>query len=111
MQLQNISTFFLKKSSFGFFRPTREFFTFFTHMETSTGEGLHILTYARHIWPLSSEGSLACHAYEKRGICSQWSLKPIAERLAVMLSLPVLRVRSVAAGIRLPNLPFAGRTL
>ena len=27
-----------------------------------TGEGLQILTYARHSWPLSSEGSLACHA-------------------------------------------------
>ena len=28
-----------------------------------TGEGLQILTYARHSWPLSSEGSLACHTY------------------------------------------------
>ena len=27
------------------------------------GEGLQILTYARHSWPLSSEGSLACHTY------------------------------------------------
>ena len=26
-----------------------------------TGEGLQILTYARHLWPLSSDGSLACH--------------------------------------------------
>ena len=25
--------------------------------------GLLILTYARHSWPLSSEGSLACHTY------------------------------------------------
>ena len=25
------------------------------------GEGLQILTYARHFWPLSSEGSLVCH--------------------------------------------------
>ena len=30
---------------------------------TIAGEGLHILTYARHLWPLSSEGSLACHNY------------------------------------------------
>ena len=30
---------------------------------TITGEGLQILTYARHLWPLSSEGSLACHTY------------------------------------------------
>ena len=29
----------------------------------STGEGLQILTFARHSWPLSSEGSLACHIY------------------------------------------------
>ena len=27
------------------------------------GEGLQILTYARHSWPLSSEGSLAYHTY------------------------------------------------
>ena len=27
------------------------------------GEGLQILTYARHSWPLSSERSLACHTY------------------------------------------------
>ena len=29
---------------------------------TITGEGLQ-MTYARHLWPLSSEGSLACHTY------------------------------------------------
>ena len=28
-----------------------------------TGEGLQILTYARHSWPLSSEGSFACYTY------------------------------------------------
>ena len=28
-----------------------------------TGEELQILTYAQHLWPLSSEGSLACHIY------------------------------------------------
>ena len=28
---------------------------------TNTGKGVQILTYARHIWPLSSDGSLACH--------------------------------------------------
>ena len=26
-------------------------------------EGLQIFTYAQHWWPLSSEGSLACHTY------------------------------------------------
>ena len=30
---------------------------------TITGEGLQILTYVAHSWPLSSEGSLACHTY------------------------------------------------
>ena len=30
---------------------------------TIAGEGLQILTYARHSWPLSSEGSLAWHTY------------------------------------------------
>ena len=27
------------------------------------GEGIQILTYVRHLWPLSCEGSLACHTY------------------------------------------------
>ena len=35
---------------------------------TIAGEGLQILTYARHLRPLSSEGSLACHTYCDRGI-------------------------------------------
>ena len=30
---------------------------------TIAGEGLQILTYARHSWPLSSEGSLTSHTY------------------------------------------------
>ena len=28
---------------------------------TIAGEGLQILTYARHFWLLSNEGSLECH--------------------------------------------------
>ena len=28
-----------------------------------TGDGLQIMTYVRHLWPLSSERSLACHTY------------------------------------------------
>ena len=31
------------------------------HPKTITGEGLQILTYARHSWTLASEGSLSCH--------------------------------------------------
>ena len=30
---------------------------------TITGEELQFLTYIRHSWPLSSDVSLACHAY------------------------------------------------
>ena len=30
---------------------------------TMAGEGLQILTYARHSWPLNSECSLACNTY------------------------------------------------
>ena len=74
---------------------TREFFT---HIETSTitGEGLQILINDRHLWPLSSEGSLACHTYCDTGhpfimvLRGSVTLAPYAERLAVELSLPVL---------------------
>ena len=37
------------------------------------GEGLQILTFVRHIWPLSSEGSLACHPYIDKGHRLKWS--------------------------------------
>ena len=41
-----------------------EFFVPHTYGDvTITAEGLQISTYARHLWPLSSEGSLACHTY------------------------------------------------
>ena len=72
------------------YRPTREFFT---HMETLP---LQILTYARHSRPLSSEGSLACQTYCDKGhpfimvISEDPWVSPIAERLALKLSLPVL---------------------
>ena len=49
-----------------FFIPERIFHSYGD--VTITGEGLQILTYARHSWPLSSDGSLACHTYcEGRG--------------------------------------------
>ena len=46
----------------GIYCPTREFFS---HLETSPLPvlGQQNLTYARHSWLLSSEGSLACHTY------------------------------------------------
>ena len=39
------------------------------------------------------------------------ALTPIAERLAVEVSLPVLRLRSVETGIRTPNIPNVRQTL
>ena len=39
------------------------------------------------------------------------TLAPIAERLAVELTLPFFKLRSVAVGIRAPNLSLAGSML
>ena len=39
---------------FGGGGPTGDFFCSYGNV-TITGEGLQILTYARHVWPLSSE--------------------------------------------------------
>ena len=44
-----------------FFVPFENFHSFAD--VTIAGERLQFLTYARHSWPLSSEGSLACHTY------------------------------------------------
>ena len=52
---------FREQLLFGVYRPTREFFT--DGVVIITGEGLQVLIYARQSWPLSSEGSLACHTY------------------------------------------------
>ena len=72
---------------FGVYRPTREFFT---HMEIA-GEGLQILTLARPSWPLCSESSLTCRTHCDTGhLRGPMTLTPVAERLAVELSLPVL---------------------
>ena len=44
------------------YRPTREFFYSYEDV-TIADEGQQTLTYPRHSWLLSIEGSLACHAY------------------------------------------------
>ena len=54
------------------------------------GERLQIFIYARHSWPLSSKGSLACHTYCNTGY-------------------PIIMVIS-ADEIRAPNLPLTWRT-
>ena len=51
--------------AFDFFVPLENFHSFGN--VTIAGEGLQILTYARHLWLLSSEASLACHTYCDKG--------------------------------------------
>ena len=79
------------------FHPTRKFCHLYGDV-TITGEGLRILTYTRHLWLLSSEGSVECHIYcyighpfimviSDRGPVT---LAPVSEHLAVELTLPVL---------------------
>ena len=45
----------------GFSSHSRNFHSY--RVFTNAGERLQILTYALHSWPLSSEGSFACHTY------------------------------------------------
>ena len=68
MKISKSVTFFFKMHLknlvvylFGVFLHYRIFHSFGD--VTITGEGLQILTYARHSWSLSSEGSLTCHTY------------------------------------------------
>ena len=92
---------------------------------TVTGGGLHILNYAWQSWPLSSEGSLSCHTYchtghsfmiiSKRidGLDSVWRpwhshLLPSVEQWSCHYLF--LRLMSVAAENRTPNLPLAGQS-
>ena len=95
---------------FGVYSQTREFFT---HMETSLlrVKGCKFLTYARHSWQLSSEGSLACQNLLQHGpTVYNGHLRGtvthifVAERLGVELSLLV----SVAIGGRPHISPMPG---
>ena len=74
--LQSISYHRKKKYCYWYLLPWRLLFAFcllsflshsrdfHTYGDVSiTDEGLQILTFARHSWPLNSEGSLACHTY------------------------------------------------
>ena len=74
---------------------------------TIAGEGLQILTYARHSWPLSSEGSLTSHTYCDRGNPFKMVISEELWHLHLLLSVYqwscnylFLRLRSVAARIR-----------
>ena len=85
---------------------------------TIAGEGLQILTCARHSRPLSSESSLACHTYCDTGIHLKsfmvisedpWHPHLLPSVMQCSCYYLFLRLRSVAAGIQTPCL--ARRTL
>ena len=85
---------------------------------TMTGEGLQILTYARHSWPLSSKGSLACHTYCDKGHSFRMVISEVPWPSQLLPSVwqwschyLFLGSRSVAAGNRTANLSVAGRML
>ena len=81
-------------------------------------KGCKFLPNALDLWPLSSESSLACHTHCDTGhpfimvFCEDpWHsqlLLSISEQSLYYLFYPL---RSVAAGIRTPNLPLARRML
>ena len=97
---------------FGSFRSTRELFT---HLETVAG--LHILTYARHLWPLSSGDSSPCHIYCDTGLPlimviseNPWHSHLMPSVWQWSCHYLFYRLTCVAVGIRPPNLPVAGLT-
>ena len=59
---------------------------------------MQILTYAWHLWPLSSEGSLACHTYRapihNGHLRGPVTITPATERLEMELSLAVFELQS-----------------
>ena len=87
---------FLGGFLFRFFSSHSRIFTMYGDV-TIAGEGLQVLTYARHSWPLSIEGSFACHTYchMRHPFIMVFFRRPVTftpnfVRLAMELSLPVL---------------------
>ena len=83
-----------------------------------TGERLQILTYDRHLWPLSSESSLACHTHCDTGhpfimviFKDPWHSHLVPSVWQWSCHYLLHRLRFVADGIWTPNLPLAGRAL
>ena len=91
----------------GVYRPTREFLT---HMDTSPlpmkGWKFHLCSALMVIeqWEFFQVQHLLWHGptLYNRQLRGPVTLTPVAERLAEELSLPVLRLRSVATGDRIP---------
>ena len=85
---------------------------------TITGEGLQILTYARHSWSLHIEGSLTCSTdwYTWHPFTMVISEDPRRSHLLMSVSSGAVTtffydLGCVAAGIRTPNLSLAKPTL
>ena len=85
---------------------------------TIAGEGLQILTYARHSWPLSTEGSLTRHTQCDTGLPFIMVISEDSLHLHLLPSVwqwschyLFLRLRSVSTGHRTPDLPHARLTL
>ena len=98
---------------FEFFVPLENFHSF--GEVTIAVEGLQILTFARHFWPLSSEGSSAFHTYCDTGhpfimVISEdpWHSHVMPRVFQWSYHYLFYRIWSVAAGIRTLNLPLAG---
>ena len=87
---------------FGVFVPFENFHSFWRRHNYRWSAAN--LTYARHSRPLSSEGSITCHTYCDTGqlFIIRGPVTPVAQRLAVELSLPVQRFRSVPTGDQTP---------
>ena len=91
------------------YRHSREFFHSYGDV-TIAGEGLQILTYARHLCPLNIEGSLTCHTHCDTGL--PFIIMVISEDPCHSHLLPsvwqwsyyylFLRLRYVATGDRTP---------
>ena len=104
---------------FGVFRFSSYSKIFHSYGDVIIGvEGPQNLTYVRHSWPLSCEGSLACHAYCDTGHLfimdiseDPWHSHLLPSVWQWSCHYLFLRLRSVAAGIWTLNLPLAGRTL
>ena len=81
-------------------------------------EGLQILTYARHSWTLSSEGSLTCHAHCDTGLPfimviseDPWHSHLLPSVWQWSCHLPVFTTQVCRDRWSNPGLPHARRTL
>ena len=91
--------------NFGFSVPLENFSLIWRRQ--MAGEGLQMLTFVRLSLPFRSEGSSTCHTYCDTGesfishLRGPVTLTPVAERLAVKLSLLIL-ITLVCPGDRTP---------